>query len=163
MEWHLFSQTKLAPIFRNIFLIYNKQIKASTPFKEIAHSYGLFSIKCNVTLYNELCTARLSTEFSDCSGSGVIYLHKCNIYRSQFDSFIKEIGDKQFTYEEAYNKLLELYDINTGVKPDESGLKDSRMPSNLAKREEGWGKDPDECVIYHSDVNFQPERREEDA
>lgn len=159
-EWHIFSQTKVVTIFRNIFIIYNNNIKDALSFEELAHSYGLFSIQCNILLYDDLCSARLSTKFSGSPNSDLFYLHKCDIYRSQFESFIREMGDNEFSYKEAYNRLLELYDINTAPKTDDSGVKETHKLSYLANRGQGWGTDPDDCVVYHSDIQFQPESKQ---
>ena len=54
-EWHVFSQTKLVTIFRNVFILYNNQI--DTSFRELATIYGLTSIMSNILLYNDFSSS----------------------------------------------------------------------------------------------------------
>jgi hypothetical protein len=132
-EWHVFSHTKLCTIFRNIFMLYNNMV--DVPIKDLQKLYGLECMKNNISLYNDLIHAKQPTN--------VIYLHECTIYKRQLDIFIKEMENKEYTYKEAYNKLLVLYNSNNLVSTEKVLLKE--------KKGGDWGNDPDECVIYHSD------------
>jgi len=149
-EWHIFAQTKLCTIFRNIFILYHK--KSDLSRKELSDQYGIFGTSKNTFLYNDLEYAK--------AGTKVVYLHKCNIYKKDFEVFIEELEDKEYTYEEAYHKLQELYDVHT-VEPGakrttDSIVKGNKTGSNLVKKVINYGigsfeADPGDCVIYHSD------------
>ena len=141
-DWHVFAQTKLCTIFRNVFILYHK--KSDSSLKALSEQYGLCRISTNAFLYNDLEYAK--------AGTKVVYLHKCNIYKKQFDIFIEGLEDKEYTYEDAYNKLQELYDIHSVepvVEPVVEPASDRIFKEN--KREGNFESDPDNCVIYHSD------------
>ena len=140
-EWHVFSQTKLVTIFKNVFTLYNNQL--DTSFNELATIYGLDSPHRDITLYNDLNNTKKSPN--------VLYLHDCTIYKSQIEVFLKGLEDKEYTYKDAFNTLQALYDLNSAVSITESILKERNMASCVAKRGGDWGTDPDECVIYHSE------------
>lgn len=144
-EWHVFSQTKLVTLFRNVFILYNYQLEK--PFKELVTIYGLNNPSEYIVLYNDLNRAKKSTN--------VLYLHKCKIYKSQLEVFLKGLEDKEYTYEDAYHKLQGLYDIHSGepvVEPATFSIfKEKQMASYISKREGNFESDPDNCVIYHSD------------
>jgi len=149
-EWHIFVQTKLCTIFRNLFILYHK--KSDLSHKELSDQYGLFSNTVNVFLYNDLEYAKADTK--------VVYLHKCNIYKKDFEVFIEGLEDKEYTYEEAYHKLQKLQDIHSAdasaKPPTDSIVKENKMESNLVKKVINYGidsfeADPEDCVIYHSD------------
>ena len=140
-EWHVFSQTKLVTLFRNVFILYNN--KLDIPLNELITIYGLNSYGSNILLYNDLNRAK---EFTN-----VLYLHDCTIYKSQLEVFLNGLEDKKYTYKDAFNTLQALYDLNSAVSTTEGILKEKNMASYVAKRGGNWGTDPDECGIYHSD------------
>jgi hypothetical protein len=153
-EWHIFAQTKLCTIFRNLFILYHK--KSDLSHKELSDQYGLFSNTVNAFLYNDLKCAK--------AGTKVVYLHKCNVYKKDFEVFIEGLEDKEYTYEEAYHKLQKLHDIHSvdaNMKPPtDSIVKENKMGSNLVKKVINYGignfeADPDGCVIYHSEPNLR--------
>ena len=42
-NWHVFSQTKLVTVFRNIFILYNKKLLVTTSIEDIRQLYGFSS------------------------------------------------------------------------------------------------------------------------
>jgi len=145
-EWHVFSQTKLVTLFRNVFILYNFHLEKD--FKELVTVYGINNPSEYVTLYNDLNRAKKSTN--------VLYLHKCSIYKSQLQVFMKGLEDKEYTYEEAYHKLQALYALNSTGTRTEDSLKEKKIASYVANRGGDEGTDPDGCVIYHSDRKWLP-------
>ena len=106
-NWHVFSQTKLVTSFRNIFILYNKNLLATNSFEELQQLYGL-----EIQSANSVCFIELSNDLDYVSKStDVVYLHKCNIYKKQYNQFIDMMIDEsdtvEYTYEEAFNKLQE--------------------------------------------------------
>ena len=84
-NWHVFSQTKLVTVFRNIFILYNKKLLVTTSIEDIRQLYGFVSItSCSIfnllQLYNDLDYINQSTN--------IVYLHKSNIYKKQYNQFI---------------------------------------------------------------------------
>ena len=109
-NWHVFSQTKLVTVFRNIFILYNKKLLATTSFEDIKQLYGLEALSpnsiCYIELFNDLDHVNKSTD--------MIYLHRCTILKKQYNEFIEtNINDSnmvEYTYEEAFKKLQEFKD-----------------------------------------------------
>ena len=115
-NWHIFSQTKLVTIFRNIFILYNKKLLATTSFEDIQKLYGLVSLTSS-SVFNLL---QLSNDLDYVNNStNIVYLHKCNINKKQYNQFIEtnidESSTVEYTYEEAFNKLQE-FENDTVVK-----------------------------------------------
>jgi len=119
-NWHVFSQTKLVTIFRNILILYNKKLLATTSFEDIQKLYGLVSLTSSsvfnlLQLYNDLDYVNNSTN--------IVYLHKCNINKKQYNQFIEtnidESNTVEYTYEEAFNKLQEFE--NNALMKDTAG------------------------------------------
>ena len=107
-NWHVFSQTKLVTVFRNIFILYNKKLLATTYIEDIQKLYGLVSLtSASRRVFNLL---QLSNDLDHVNNStNIIYLHKCNINKKQYNQFIEtnidESNTVEYTYEEAFNKL----------------------------------------------------------
>lgn len=106
-NWHVFSQTTLVTVFRNIFILYNKKLLDTTYFEDIKQLYGLETLSpnsiCFIELYNDLDHVNKSTD--------MVYLHKCTILKKQYNEFIEtnidDCNTVEYTYEEAFNKLQE--------------------------------------------------------
>jgi hypothetical protein len=143
-NWHVFLQTKLVTVFRNIFILYNKKLLAMTSIEDIRQLYGFVSITTCSTfnllqLYNDLDYVNQSTN--------IVYLHKSNIYKKQYNQFIDinidESNTVEYTYEEAFNKLLEFVN-NTLVKnnaimkdtAEDAGSEDDKIEEEAAAKEE---------------------------
>ena len=115
-NWHVFSQNKLVTVFRNIFIFYNKKLLATTSFEDIQHLYGLENVSPNsvsyIELFNDLEHVNKSTD--------IVYLHKCNILKKQYNQFIEMIIDEsntvEYTYEEAFNKLQEFKNNTSSIE-----------------------------------------------
>ena len=123
-NWHVFSQTKLVTVFRNIFILYNKKLLVTTSIEDIRQLYGFVSItSCSIfnllQLYNDLDYINQSTN--------IVYLHKSNIYKKQYNQFIDtnidESNTVEYTYEEAFNKLLEF--VNDTLVKNNALMKDT--------------------------------------
>ena len=114
-NWHVFSQTKLVTSFRNIFILYNKKLLAINSFEELQLLYGL-----KIQTANSVCFIELSNDLDYVSKStDIVYLHKCNIYKKQYNQFIDAMIDEsdtvEYTYKEAFNKLQE-FENDTFIK-----------------------------------------------
>tara|TARA_Y100000389_G_scaffold76902_1_gene73680 strand:- start:1080 stop:1475 length:396 start_codon:yes stop_codon:yes gene_type:complete len=115
-NWHVFSQNKLVTVFRNIFILYNKKLLATTSFEDIQQLYGLENISpnsiCYIELFNDLDHVNKSTD--------IVYLHKCNIIKKQYNHFIEtnidESNTVEYTYEEAFNKLQEFKNKTSSIE-----------------------------------------------
>ena len=116
-NWHVFLQTKLVTVFRNIFILYNKKLLATTSIEDIRQLYGFVSITTCSTfnllqLYNDLDYVSQSTN--------IVYLHKCNIHKKQYNQFIETNNDEsdtvEYTYEEAVNKLQEFVNDTSSIE-----------------------------------------------
>ena len=115
-NWHVFSQNKLVNIFRNIFILYNKKLLATTSFEDIQQLYGLKNTSpnkiCYIQLFNDLEHVNNSTD--------IVYLHRCNILKKQYNQFIEMIIDEsntvEYTYEQAVKKLQEFKNTTSSVE-----------------------------------------------
>lgn len=121
-NWHVFLQTKLVTVFRNIFILYNKKLLATTSIEDIQKLYGLVSLtSASRRVFNLL---QLSNDLDHVNNStNIIYLHKCNINKKQYNQFIEtnidESNTVEYTYEEAFNKLQEFE--NNALMKDTAG------------------------------------------
>jgi len=134
-DWHVFSQTKLLNIFRNIFIIYNRNI--DTSLEDLKQLYGLQCITNNYHLSNDLEYAKKDVN--------IIYLHQCKIERKQLEEFIEEMDGEEYTYKEAYKKLQDLYEVEkTEDLTEDNIFQQTKMTSYIAKRESDMGYDKEE-------------------
>ena len=137
-DWHVFSQTKLLNIFRNIFIIYNRNI--DTSLEDLQQLYGLQCITNNYHLSNDLEYAKKDVN--------IIYLHLCKIERKPLEKFIEKMDGEEYTYKEAYNKLQDLYEENSLEKTEDltedNIFQQTKMASYIAKMESDMGYDKEE-------------------
>ena len=89
---------------------------ATTSFEDIQQLYGLENISpnriCYIDLLNDLDHVNKSTD--------IVYLHRCNILKKQYNQFIEMIIDEsntvEYTYEQAVKKLQEFKNTTSSVE-----------------------------------------------
>ena len=86
-NWHVFLQTKLVTVFRNIFILYNKNLLAINSFEELQQLYGL-----KIQTANSVCFIELSNDLDYVSKfTDVIYLHKYNFIKNNIINLLRRL------------------------------------------------------------------------
>ena len=123
-DWHVFSQTNLLNLFRNIFIIYNRKIDSS--LEDLQKLYGLQSTCSNIKLHNDLEYAKKNVN--------ILYLHPCKIERKHLEKFIENIKNEEYTYKEAYKKLHDFNEERKAFNKESKAFNEEVDAANEMKK-----------------------------